>query len=94
MSPEHNEEEQLGNDSNSSHSGDERAAARKVIKVRPLSWRSDRFKAMLESLERKQIRKLSEKARSMLKKRLVGETLVVETSYRCAGLVGEKLDLI
>ena len=77
MSPEHSSEEE-NSDSDSSLSGDERAARKKVIKVRPLSWRSDRFKAALESLDRKRTRKLSEKARSMVKQRIVEETLEVE----------------
>ena len=63
MSPEHSAEET--NDRESSDSDDDAPAVpKKVLKVRPLSWRSDRFYKTLMSLDRKWLRRTSDKARS------------------------------
>jgi hypothetical protein len=79
MSPEQSEEEDGGesqqSDSDSDEEGQE-SNKRKVIKVRALSWRSERFTNILSSLDRKYLRKISERARSMMQERRAGETLV------------------
>ena len=79
MSPEHSAtetEEPHSSDSDSDDEGERQT--KKVIRVRPLSWRSDRFKNIIESLDRKYLRRASEKARSLMKDRLLGEPMVTE----------------
>ena len=77
MSPEHSEENEAEESSSSSESDSEGQPRpkTKVIRVRPLSWRSDRLVNLLNSLDRKHMRKISERARSMMKKRQVGDVL-------------------
>lgn len=77
MSPEHSEEENVeGGSSDSDEDGP--AASRKVLKVRTLSWRSERLYKTLMSLDRKYLRRISDKARSMIKKRVLGEPIQCE----------------
>jgi hypothetical protein len=75
MSPEESEEEE--NDSNSSETDEDEQPRPKniIIRVRPLSWRSERFTNLLSSLDRKHSRKISERARAMTKKRANGNVL-------------------
>ena len=74
MSPEHSADET--NDRESSDSDDDAPAApKKVLKVRPLSWRSDRFYKALMSLDRKWLRRTSDKARSMIKDQVLGDPI-------------------
>ena len=77
MSPEESEEEEEEEEEeeNSSDS-DEEQPRQKVLKVHPLSWRSERFMNLLNSLDRKHNRKMSVRARAMMKKRKTGETIV------------------
>lgn len=78
MSSEESEEELVQqNESSGSEEEDEpQKISKKVFKIHPLSWRSDGFTNLLESLDRKHMRKISEKARSMIKERKDGEYLV------------------
>ena len=70
MSPEQSEEERDNNDdddkatSESEESG--QRPVRKVLVVRPLVWRSEKFTNILQSLDRKYMRKQSGKARLMM----------------------------
>lgn len=78
MSPEQSEEEddRESKESNSDSEEDERPKnRRKVIKVRGLSWRSEKFTNIFSLLDRKRMRKISERARSMIQERRTGETL-------------------
>ncbi|XP_028417795.1 uncharacterized protein LOC114542452 [Dendronephthya gigantea] len=75
MSPEHSEEEVIERD-DESESDDDALGTKKILKTRPLSWRSERFQSVLESLDRKYTRRISEKARSMFKERIMGERMV------------------
>ena len=76
MSPEQSEEEEdEGSDDSESDEDERHTGKSKVIRVRPLSWRSDRFTNILKSLDRKYLRKISERARSMIQTRKEGETL-------------------
>ena len=76
MSPEQSvEEEDDGSDDSESDEDERHTGKSKVIRVRPLSWRSDRFTNILKSLDRKYLRKISERARSMIQTRKEGETL-------------------
>ena len=72
MSPEISEEEDAEHDDSGSDNED---VGEKKIVTRPLSWRSERFTNILNSLDRKWLRKCSAKARSLVKKRYVGATL-------------------
>ena len=74
MSPEHSADETGDRDSSDSDD-DAPPVPKRVLKVRPLSWRSDRFNKILTSLDRKWLRRTSEKARSMIKDRVVGEAV-------------------
>ena len=77
MSPEQSEEEDGGESQQSDSDEDgQESNKRKVIKVRALSWRSERFTNILSSLDRKYLRKIFERARSMMQERRAGETLV------------------
>jgi hypothetical protein len=82
MSPEQSEEEvQVDGEDESSASEEEdrpRQQRRKIIKIRPLSWRSERFEKLLESLDRKYLRRITEKARTMLKEKRPGESMVCD----------------
>lgn len=81
MSPEHSEEEdeELPSSRSDSESEEEdNEKKRKIIKVAPLSWRSERFTNLLNSLDRKYLRKISEKARSMIKERRTDKTIIRE----------------
>ena len=78
MSPEHSEEENDERGSSAESDDDASPVSRMVLKVRPLSWRSDRFYNYLMSLDRKYLRRISDKARSMIKKRVLGEPLECE----------------
>ena len=78
MSPEHSEENDDEERSSSSSESDGEGQQRpktKVIRVRPLSWRSEKLVNLFNSLDRKHMRKSSERARSMMKKRGVGDVL-------------------
>ena len=73
MSPEASEEDTVeDNDNSASENENDSPQDRRKIVTRPLSWRSERFTCLLNSLDRKWIRKCSAKARSMMKKRYVG----------------------
>ncbi|CAB4022630.1 Hypothetical predicted protein, partial [Paramuricea clavata] len=81
MSPEHSEDdERPATQDNASSSDSEEAGqvAKKIIKIKRLSWRSDRFSNILDSLDNKHLRKVTEKSRSMMKERIFGETITVE----------------
>ena len=78
MSPEHSDEEIEERGSSADSDEDAPAVPKKIIKVRPLSWRSDRFYKTLMSLDRKWLRRTSDKARSMIKDRILGEPIEVE----------------
>ena len=83
MSPENSEQEDNEDQSASENSETEEEGGRhrrspKIIKVHPLSWRSSRFQSLLDSLDRKYRRKISDKARTMIKQRQVGEAIVCE----------------
>jgi hypothetical protein len=65
-------------DVSSSDSEEAGQVTKKIIKVKRLSWRSDRFSKILDSLDRKHLRKVTEKSRSMMKERIFGETITVE----------------
>ena len=72
VSPEHSATETEEPHSSESDSDDEgERQTKKVIRVRPLSWRSDRFKNIIDQ-------KRQEKARSLMKDRLLGEPMVTE----------------
>ena len=72
MSPEASEEDTVeDNDNSASENENDSPQDRRKIVTRPLSWRSERFASLLNSLDRKWIRKCSPKARSMMKKRYV-----------------------
>ena len=75
MSPEVSEDESE-DDEGSSSDQEQSSRKKKVIKVRPLSWRSERFLNLLQSLDRKFQRKISDRARSMIIDRRVGDTVV------------------
>jgi hypothetical protein len=62
-SPEHSEDEQPAtrDDSSSSDSEEAGQVARKIIKVKRLSCRSDSFTKISDSLDRKHLRKVTEK---------------------------------
>ena len=47
-------------------------------KLYPLSWRSEKFEKLLESLDRKYLRRITEKARTMLKEKRRGESMVCD----------------
>ncbi|CAB4043753.1 Hypothetical predicted protein, partial [Paramuricea clavata] len=59
MSPEHSEDEQtaIRDDSSSSDPEEAGQVARKIIKVKRLSCRSDRFTKILDALNREHLRK-------------------------------------
>ena len=80
MSPEVSEEESTSRDSDDSSDQDDSASSskKKVMKVCPLSWRSDKFMSLLQSLDRKYQRKISDRARSMTIERRDGDTVVQE----------------
>jgi hypothetical protein len=78
MSPEESEDDVGDNDSGSSESnqdGEPSAKRSKIIRVCPLSWRSERFNSLLSSLDWKHARKISERSRAMTKKRGKGPIL-------------------
>ena len=78
MSPEVSEEESSSREDKESGSNEEQSSSgkRKIIKVCPLSWRSERFLSLLRSLDQKFQRKISERGRSMIINRRVGDAVV------------------
>lgn len=79
MSPEVSEEESSSREDDESGSDEEQSSSsgkRKIIKVCPVYWRSERFLSLLRSLDRKFQRKISDRARSMIINRRVGDTVV------------------
>ena len=72
MSPEISDEKDAEHDDPGSENED---LGEQIIVTRPLSWRSEWFTNILNSLNRKWLRKCSAKARSLVKKRYVGATL-------------------
>jgi hypothetical protein len=74
MSPENSSDD--GNDRESPDSDEDAPVVpKKILKTRPLSWRSDRFYKTLMSLDRKWLRRSSDKSRSMTKNRVLGEPM-------------------
>ncbi|CAB4042389.1 Hypothetical predicted protein, partial [Paramuricea clavata] len=76
MSPENSEDEPLAE--NDEADSDEEApmpARKKSIVVSPLAWRSERFKEILVSLDRKWLRRCNERSRTMMKEKRVGPEL-------------------
>lgn len=71
MSPETSDVEENEEVAHGSQSeGEEQTPAdKKLIVVTPLSWRSRRFVDVLQSLDRKWLRRCTERARVMMKKR-------------------------
>ena len=72
MSPENSEDESAHDDAEDS--GEELgrlvpAAGNSTIVTFPLGWRSQRFTELLESLDRKWMRRCSERSRTMIKKK-------------------------
>ena len=82
ISPEHSSYEDKEGDSEGILQGsdDEEAEIpkKKVIKTLPLSWRSTELTNILESLDRKTMRRKSEKATSMVLSGLQGEPIEIE----------------
>lgn len=78
MSPE-NSEDELAEENESDSDEEERVSlpARKksVIVVSPLAWRSERFTDILQSLDRKWLRRSTERSRTMMKKKRIGPEL-------------------
>ena len=56
---------------------DEEAAPRKVIVTSPLSWRSEQFHYILNSLDRKWLRRCSDRSKAMMKNRKIGQAIDV-----------------
>ena len=62
MSPEHSEDDErpaTQDDASSSDSEEAGQVTKKIIKVKRLSWKSDRFSKILDSLDRKHLRKVT-----------------------------------
>ena len=73
MSPENSEDETLSVDADDSDE-DERPTERKIV-TSPLAWRSLRFNETLQSLDRKWMRRCSERSRTMVKTRQIGREI-------------------
>ena len=78
MSPEVSEEETTSRESDDDSSSNEESGSsgKKILKVCPLSWRSERFISLLKSLDRKYQRRISDRARSMTTDRRIGDVIV------------------
>ena len=74
MSPENSEEEQADSDALDSDEEAERPR-KKCIVTSPLRWRSNQFYETLQSLDRKWIRRASERSRTMMKGRKIGPAI-------------------
>ena len=78
MSPENSENEAPNSDRSGSDSDiNEEAAPRKVIVTSPLSWRSEQFHYILNSLDRKWLRRCSDRSKAMMKNRKIGQAIDV-----------------
>lgn len=77
MSPEVSENEQVQRDSDQEDS-DEENPVKKSIVVSPLGWRSPRFNEVLHSLDRKWLRRATERSRTMMKSRREGPEINAE----------------
>ena len=93
MSPEYSSYEDEEGDFDSILQGSDNEEAeipkRKVIKTLPLSWTSPELTNILESLDRKTMRRKSEKARSMVLSRLQGEPIESRSTTRHATVDSE-----
>ena len=89
MSPENSGEESAHDDAEDSDEELGRpvpAARNSIIVTSPLGWRSQRFTELLESLDRKWMRRCSELSTTMIKKRINGpKTSDIEASEGILG---------
>ena len=75
MSPEVSSYETDSDEERAMGSDDEGKRPRKVIRTHPFTWRSEEFTNVLQSLDRKIMRKKSEKARAMVLPRQEGDPI-------------------